>query len=63
LDDDVLINLLEENPTYKRDVNFASRVRDKAFNEKHPGASGKTTTSSSGNGKTTPPSGGKEIFF
>jgi cell division protein FtsZ len=54
MDDDVLINLLEENPTYKRDAKFASRVREKAFNDKHPGASVNTTP---------PPSSGKEIFF
>ncbi|MDR1202844.1 MAG: cell division protein FtsZ [Tannerellaceae bacterium] len=62
MDDDVLINLLEENPTYKRDAKFASRVREKAFNEKHPGVSGNTATSS-GDGNKKSPSGGKEIFF
>jgi cell division protein FtsZ len=32
MDDDVLINLLEEKPTYKRDAKFASHVREQAFN-------------------------------
>jgi cell division protein FtsZ len=63
MDDDVLINLLEENPVYRRDDKFASRVRDRAFNEKHPDASGNKTNSSSRNGNKTSPSEGKEIFF
>jgi cell division protein FtsZ len=63
MDDDVLINQLEENPTYKRDDKFASRVRDKAFNERHPGVSGNTTNSSSRSGNTTSSSNGKEIYF
>ncbi|MDR1624004.1 MAG: cell division protein FtsZ [Tannerellaceae bacterium] len=63
LDDDILINLLEENPTCKRDVNFASRMRDKAFNEKHPGIGGNTTHPSSGNGNKKTPPDGDVIYF
>jgi cell division protein FtsZ len=63
LDDDLLINLLEENPTCKRDINFASRIRSKTFYEKHPGVSENTIKSSSDNGKKNSLSNGKEIFF
>jgi cell division protein FtsZ len=63
MDDDVLINLLEENPTCKRDAKFASHVREKAFNEKHPGVSGNTTTNSSSRNGNTTSSTGKEIYF
>ncbi|MDR0749435.1 MAG: cell division protein FtsZ [Tannerellaceae bacterium] len=54
MDDDVLINQLEENPTCKRDAKFVSRVREMVFNEKHPGASGNTPK---------PPSGSDIIYF
>ncbi|MDR3141202.1 MAG: cell division protein FtsZ [Tannerellaceae bacterium] len=54
MDDDALINLLEENPTCKRDAKFASRIREKVFNEKHPGAPGNTAGT---------PSGGDVIYF
>lgn len=59
LDDDVMINLLEEAPVYKRDSKFAARVRERAFNEKYPDA---TVSSSSRNG-TKNSSGGKVFRF
>ncbi|MDR0429164.1 MAG: cell division protein FtsZ [Tannerellaceae bacterium] len=53
LDDDVMINLLEDNPTYKRDTKFSSRIRERALNEKSSvsGTSRNGSKGSSSNGK------------
>ncbi|MDR1403405.1 MAG: cell division protein FtsZ [Tannerellaceae bacterium] len=62
MDDDVLINLLEDNPTFKRDAKFVSRLREKAFNEKHPSVSDHSTVASR-NGDKNAPSGGEIVYF
>lgn len=63
MDDDVLINLLEESPTYKRDAKFASRIRERAFNEKHPGVSGAQAATAPRSKEKKPSSNDNEIFF
>jgi len=62
MDDDALINQLEESPTFRRDAKFVSRVREKAFDEKHPDVSGSSATSSQ-DGNKNASSGSKIIYF
>lgn len=63
LDDDALIALIEDNPTYNRDPKVIARARSKVMGDEIPVSSSVTTTSSAprSEGKK-PDTGGKQVI-
>ena len=62
LDDDALIALIEDNPTYNRDPKVIARARSKVGGEEIPVSSTAVNTSASRSEGKKPDTGGKQVI-